>query len=240
MSGLDYRDLKTEADKPQADRSETVQKRDGTMARVRRHHLKDERITELRQQSAAEGRFISPYRQGSAYGSIVTALSLLGENQEHEFPVFWRKLMEVMDDEALKDIKTGMTPWAKFMGREQRSSTTGKTPVEKTIQNLTVLQRLGGANPYGYKLAQMGACIDMFGSASSPRIMLRTGIEFSGEEDMFEMIKPQREFRRRGDGSVTPGYVVAEGSAGAMRVDVAVEEARSADVSSESAVAASE
>lgn len=225
MNKLSYDELKSDASKPQKERAELVEKRDGTMARVRRHHLKEEKIKEIRKQETAEGRFISPYRQGSAYGSIVTALSLLGENQRHSFAKFWQKLMEVMSDEELRDSKTNKTPWEKFIGREQRSTETGKSPVEKTIQNLIVLQRLGGANPYGYKLGQLGACIDLFGESDSPEVMLRTGIQI-GDGPLSDSITPIREFRKKAVGPAKPGYIEAEGVGGALNIDVVIEDAK--------------
>jgi hypothetical protein len=173
-----------------------------------------------RQRSLELGRFIAPYRTGGGYWGIVETLSLLGENKEHLFSVFWQKFIDVMSNESLSE--DGRTPWETFSGRPLRSRTSGKNVIEKVEQNIRVLQRLGGTNPYGLKLAQLNACIDVLGNQKEMRLRLRTGIE-SGVA-----VLPVREIRRKAFNPTTvilSGYSVAEGSDGSSGMAVAVEEA---------------
>ena len=62
---------------------------------------------------------------------------------------------------------------------------------DRIMQNIRVLQRLGGANPYGLKLAQVGACINVYGTKSKPYVELQIGIR-SGED-----VAPVNEARER-------------------------------------------
>jgi hypothetical protein len=222
-----YEDHAAEAALPIAERPESVRKRDGTMTRVRRHHMSMDDQAEYRKLSAEAGRFIAPYRRGGGYWGIIETLSLLGENQEHSFGAFWTKFMEVMSADDLKD-KSGRTPWESFSGRPLRSETTGRNVIDKVHQNIRVLQRLGGANPYGLKLAQMNACIDVLGSKTDMRLKLRTQIADG------ETVLPVREVREREfvPSTVVPaGYCVAEGVGDTRSVAVTVERAMSASSS---------
>ena len=221
MAKTDYTDHAAEASLPITQRPESIKKRDGTMTRVRRHHMSMDDQAEFRKQAAEAGRFVAPYRTGGGYWGIVETLSQLGENAEHTFADFWTKFMEVMSDEALKD-KQNRTPWEVFSGRSLRSETTGKGVIDKVHQNIRVLQRLGGANPYGLKLAQLNACIDVLGTKTDMRLRLRTRIADG------EGVIPLREVREREftpTNVVPAGYCVAESVGETRSMAVAVESA---------------
>ena len=236
MSKTVYSDHAAEAALPISQRAETVPTRTGEMGRVRRHHMSMDDQAKFRGQADEAGRFVAPYRRGGGYWGIVETLSLLGENEEHSFAAFWAKFMEVMTDPSLVG-KDGKTPWESFTGRPLRSQVTGKNVIEKVHQNIRVLQRLGGANPYGLKLAQLNACIDVLGTQQEMRLCLRTGIP-TGEE-----VIPIREIRRRSyepTVKIRAGYSVTEGTGGAESMAVAVERAvgRASTTSTEKAVEA--
>lgn len=223
MDKKEYVDLAVEASLPISQRPESVKTRSGKMARVRRFHMSMDDQKDFRKQSKEAGRFIAPYRTGG-YWAIIEALSQLGENQEHKFSDFWTKFVEIMSDEKLQD-KYGKTLWESFSGRPLRSPVTGKNVIDKVHQNIRVLQRLGGTTPYGLKLAQLNACIDVLGTQNDIRLRLRTGIPHG------ESVIPLREIRKK---SFTPtefipaGYSVAEGVDGGTSMAVAVESAISA------------
>lgn len=174
MSSKFYADHIVEASKKIKNRTDTITKKDGTMTKVRRHHLSLEDQKKFIEMSEEEGRLVSPYRRGGGYWGIVETLSQLGANQEHSFGAFWDKFIEVMSDKDLPQ-KNGQTPWQVFSERPRRA-VNGKSVIEKTHQNIRVLQRLGGTNPYGMKLAQLAACIDVLGTVKDSRIRLRINI----------------------------------------------------------------
>jgi hypothetical protein len=183
-----------------------------------------EQQAEYRKLSAEAGRFICPHQPGSVYWGVIETLSQLGENQEHSFGDFYSKLQEVMSDEKLKN-RDGKTPWEIFSGREARSGVSAKNIIDKIHQNIRVLQRLGGANPYGMKLAQLNCCIDVLGTTQTLRLKLRTGIPNG------EAVHPIREIRKREFNPATTvpaGYCVAEPVGEGKSVAVAVEEATAA------------
>lgn len=190
---------------PQKERPETIKKRDGTMTRIRRFHMDVDEQRECRQRSEQMGRFCSPYKVNGVYWGIVEALSLLGENKEHSFADFFAKFRGVMDDPSREDDRG--TPWERFTKKPLRSSTTGLNFIEKTKQNIRVLQRLGGNTPYGMKLAQVNACIDVLGTNEDMRLRLRTGIP-DGQPVVPVREVNQKQYKR--SNTVLAGYSVAE------------------------------
>lgn len=198
---MSYLEQAIEAAKPLKQRSKTVTRKDGSMTRARRHHISPEVQSRLRAEARDTGRFVSPHRVGSYWG-ISETLSVLGENQVHEFPAFWSKYVDVMSDEKHRNSK-GKTPWEIWSNKPRRSFTTGKAILGKIHQNIRVLQRLCGENPYGLKLAQLNACIDVFGeNVDHCSLRLRTGIPEG------EIVVPIREIRQR---SVSLSYQVRAG-----------------------------
>ena len=210
-----------EAKLPINKRPETVPARGGNLKKVRRHHIDIHTQEDLRIQAKEKGRFVPPYRRGGGYWGIVETLSLLGENEKHLFADFWKKFIDVMSDPKLAEGKE-KTPWENFSNRMVRSKITGKNTVEKVHQNIRVLQRLGGANPYGLKLAQLNACIDVFGNKQEMYLRLRTHIPTGGK------VVPIREISLRSfdlNINVPAGYSVTEGTDGAQSMKIAIESA---------------
>lgn len=179
MSSKFYIDHVEEASKKITSRKDTILKKDGTMTKVRRHHMSPEDQLKFTEMAKEEGRFVSPYRRGGGYWGIVETLSILGENKDHAFGTFWDQFIKVMSCDELPK-KNGQNPWQLFSERPRRAAS-GKSVIEKIYQNIRVLQRLGGTNPYGMKIAQLNACLDVLGTTENTRIRLRTGIPYGVE-----------------------------------------------------------
>lgn len=153
--------------------------------------FKPEKLAAAIAASEEAGRFVSFYRVGGSYWGIVEALSLLGENKCHPFHEVFDKYQEIMNCDSTRD-KQNRSGWDKFVGKKARSEETGKMPLDKFAENIEVLQRMGGSTPYGFKLAQTGACINVFlDDDKSKMIELKTGIDKSPHE-----IEPINESRR--------------------------------------------
>ena len=124
-------------------------------------------------------RFFNAYRQAGIYYGCVQALYLLGCNEWHELRDVTAEIVKVMSDIFDKDNKSS---WSKFNGKTARKRDgievrTAKDTRGRIKETFRVLQRRGGLNPYGEKLRQVGACIDIAIEASGTcRYRLRTGL----------------------------------------------------------------
>lgn len=176
-----YREVADQASKSLADRQAIVPGRNGKMVVPRCYHLKPEKAEGLIKAMSEKGRFVAPFRRGGAYWGVIEALAVLGTNKRHLFGKVAEKMQEVMSDDAVKDAKSGKTAWEKFVGRAPKSQKSPRDTLGKILQNIEVLQRLGGAHPYAYKIAQMGACINLYKTNEAGDegiyIELQTGIE---------------------------------------------------------------
>lgn len=179
-----------EADMPIRQRPESVEGRGGDKRKLRRHHMFRGQMDQLVERMREQGRWVCPFNPPKAYWGVVEALYQLGPNKRHLFGEVYAKMREVMSQDQYKDA-AGRTPWEKFDGKLNRSSTTGKDSFDRIMQNMRVLQRLGGENPYGLKLAQVGACINLYGTKSKPFVELRIGIP-SGDD-----VSPVNDARER-------------------------------------------
>jgi len=179
-----------EADAPAKQRPESVDGRNGGKKKLRRHHLTRAQMDSLLEAMKQKERWLCPFNPPKAYWGLVEALYQLGPNKRHLFGEVYAKMREIMSEDEYKDA-AGRTAWEKFEGKSNRSCTTGKDAFDRIMQNIRVLQRLGGANPYGLKLAQVGACINVYGTKSKPYVELRIGIR-SGDD-----VSPVNEARER-------------------------------------------
>lgn len=171
-----YLDIASQANAPLNERKDCVQGRDGVRKIPRRYHLKASEIVELKREMQEKGRFISPYGTGRIYTYIIESLVVLGAGKPHSFPAVYDKFVELASAEETRN-DNGFTLWDRFEKKTSRNQDTGRDPRGKFMQNLEVLQRLGGDHPYALKLAQVGACIDILvDAAQEVKIVLRTGI----------------------------------------------------------------
>lgn len=186
-----YYDHVGEAVKPIAERKETITGRNGQKRAIRRHHMTMQVQTEFLRQSQEAGKLVSPYKKFTSYWGVTSALADLGENQWHP-PADLLKAMESRMSHDDSKNKRGKTAWDRFKGRPARSKDRGLDYLGRLVQNLNVLQRLGGRDPYGLKLAQLGACIDIKPNEVGLTLArLRTGVEKD------EPITPLNEIKRR-------------------------------------------
>jgi len=170
-----YMDVAGHANIPLSARKKVVAGRGGESKVPRKYHLKADKLVELRRQIQDAGHFISPYGANRLYSFIIDALVLLGTGKPHPVSVVYKKFQEVASKP--ETIKHGMTAWERFIERPCRNPDTGRDDFTRFLQNIEVLQRLGGNHPYGFKLAQIGACIDIVVDANRQvKVQLRTGI----------------------------------------------------------------
>lgn len=171
-----YEDGIEEASKPIADRKACFYTRSGEMKAPRRHHLRPEQHQVLLDRMTTSGHFVSPFTKYGAYDGVVEALVRLGENEAHLFGDVVEEVEKYLSEDESKD-KGNRTAWEKFRDRRARSMRAGKDHIGRIMQNITVLQRIGGVDPYALKLSQLGACIDVLkDERGAPLIKLRTGI----------------------------------------------------------------
>jgi len=172
----EYNDkLKKEVEKDINTRVEITNRR-GNIVLPRKHHMTERDVDKLKKRfdnivkdvseetkKKAGERFFNPYRQAGIYFGCVQSLYLLGSNEWHECSKVFVKISEIM---SLVFDRYGRSSWEKFINKLPRQlggvySVTSKDEYGRIQQNFKVLQRLGGIHPYGLKLAQVGACIDI-------------------------------------------------------------------------------
>ena len=85
-------------------------------------------------------------------------------------------LRQVMTDEEHTHKKTKVTKWQRFEKRPRGKR--AKDVTERILDNFRALQRLcrkRGVNAYGYRLKQLGCCIDIFSEPRYEEVVLRGG-----------------------------------------------------------------
>lgn len=202
-----YQDVASQADLPLAQRKAVVQGRNGKTVVPRCYHMKGEKLAAQQAAIALNGRFVSPFRRGGAYWGITESLSLLGVNERHLFKDVMTKMQEIMSADSTKD-KSSKTAWEKFVGRQPKNPKNARDLVGKVLQNIEVLQRLGGNHPYAFKLAQLGACLNVYRKDESGKegiyVELRTDVEGQPKP-----INERRDRRyNRATNEVTAGTIV--------------------------------
>jgi len=172
------------------ERPDSITRRDGNKQKARRHHILEKDLILKTEEMKLKERWIGPCNKWKTYWAIIESLYQLGPNQQHLFGAVFIKIEELMDDEASRD-SSERTAWQRFADKDSRNNTSGKDALGRIWDSIKVLQRLGGANPYGLKLAQLGACINIYGKKDKPYIELRIGIPAGSD------ITPINEIRSR-------------------------------------------
>jgi hypothetical protein len=167
-----YSDIEKGVEKCLGEREEIFNRR-GSLVVPRKYHMTSDQIdkaskrwlssivdvsTDTRLKASAH--FFNPYRpNGSYYGSI-QALYLLGSNEWHAFGKVRGKMQEDMS--TRKSATNRQNSWEKFAYRGAREGAAStKDLMGRIVQNFRTLQRLGGINPYAYKLKQLLATVDI-------------------------------------------------------------------------------
>jgi hypothetical protein len=170
-----YMDVAVQAGTPVSARKKVANGRGGESKIPRKYHLKAEKLIELRRQMKEAGHFISPYGANRLYSFIIDSIVALGVGKPHPVSLVYKKFQEIASKP--ETTKAGKTAWQRFSERPCRNAETGRDDFTRFLQNIEVLQRLGGNHPYAFKLAQVGACIDIVVDANRQvKVQLRTGI----------------------------------------------------------------
>lgn len=178
--GLTYKEVRQAMDKG----IEIVQV-DGDETRLRRHHIPTKDLQELKKEAAEAGTFPNPYPKEGTYRAIVQSLINLSPDTWHSFDAMYNGVKEVMKEWKRDGNRTA---WTYFMERSKEDAAERNKGVKKTtdrvsserlareriLRNAMVLQRLGGANPYGNRLAQVSAAIQIVTDREHYYLKLKT------------------------------------------------------------------
>ncbi len=185
-----YADIICETNKRSKDRSKVVDSK-GKKVDPRKYHLSEEDAKTLKEQQRKTGKFANPYRRDGVYYNFIQALINLGENKSHRFIDVKNEMKRIMDQ---KTNKNGENLWIKFRDKKpSKKSELSQWDVNTRIENTAkILQRLGGYHPYGYKLKQLNACIDLLPGTDSllkNKFNIRLNTSFSCPADV-KPVKP--------------------------------------------------
>ena len=146
---------------------------------IRKHHLTDDEIISTRNKfkllikdvpkeikDKAGMHFFNPYRTKGIYFIQIQALYLLGANEWHSYIEVKNKIREYASKIILVKRENGKVRktdvWTEFNEKTSRNnSITSKDIYGRITENMLLLQRLNKLNPYGYKLKQAHAAIDI-------------------------------------------------------------------------------
>ena len=157
-----YEKIIDETSKSSKNRNKIANSR-GNKVTPRRYHLSQEDVIKFKTQQEKIGKFINPYKRQGVYSSLIQALINLGENKSHRFIDVKNEMKRIMSSQTNKE---GNNLWSEFYNKKSKSKSNlslwdVNTRIEHTAK---ILQRLGGLHPYGYKLKQLCACIDLLPS----------------------------------------------------------------------------
>jgi hypothetical protein len=161
----DYEILRSRVECPVNERIDIYNKL-GHKVIPRKYHMTENNIIKLRSKwknnikdidvsllSKVSNIFFNPYRETGIYYWCVQSLFLLGGNEWHPYPLVRSKI----EDGMIKEFnKRKENAWEKFSHKNSSKDVYGRI-----LMNYKILQRLGGINPYGYKLKQLCSCIDI-------------------------------------------------------------------------------
>lgn len=151
----------------------------GKMVVIRKYHLTTEEKKKVRKKfrdlikdvpqdikNQAGSRFFNPYRMRGVYFAQIQALYLLGANKWHSYNDVRDKMrefalgMEVVRREGSLVRKTDV--WTEFERKTAKPDTvTSKDLFGRINENMIFFQRLRKFHPYGYKLKQACAAVDI-------------------------------------------------------------------------------
>jgi len=184
-----YKEVLPQAHKPMKERKATVKGRDGSLRKARNYAMDDGEARKLRAQFRKTGEFPNPFRKAGAYQAFVQSLIDLGVDKRHTFSAVKKQMTKLM--KAHKPKEDGPNGWDAFQSPSNGKPDVGKDVNGRIIQNAEVLQRLTGYHPYGWKLSQLHACIDIHEGKGGQRMFsLNTTAKSQ------DAVSPVNEFRR--------------------------------------------
>ena len=168
-----YTSIMSEVSLPSSERRAISVGHGGLLRIPRNYHLTIEKLTALNA-LIQEGGSLNPFRRGGAYWGICEALNSLGLDKKHLFRELLDSMQEVMSEDSTKLRGSTSNAWERFVSRSPRSPESGRDLIQKVIENCEVLQRLRGNNPYGMKLLQLGAVINIFNQDDTVMVEMST------------------------------------------------------------------
>jgi len=189
--------LMAEARKPFAEREAIGVGRGGVGVQPRNYWLSDHEAAAMRAENKKPGAvFKHPYRGSGKYAAFLDALIALGINKRHTFAEIKEQMKEIM---SARETTGGENSWKAFCAKTDRGEGEQDTALDvnaKIQSNALVLQRLGGQHPYGMKLAQLHACVNIYVKDEMPEYELDTKTFTNAA-----LVKPINETKRRGLGT---------------------------------------
>ena len=167
-----YRDIASKVEVVVSQRGEITNRR-GNIITPRKYHMTVDQIGRIRSKwksmindisqgtkESVSADFFNPYRSNGAYYGCIQSLFLLGGNIWHSYRDVRNKMQEDMSSRSSHNCNK--SSWEKFALKGAREGAIiTKDLMGRIISNFRILQRLGGINPYGYKLKQALASVDI-------------------------------------------------------------------------------
>lgn len=169
-----YKDIKKIAETPLSERVMVESARGEKVMPRRFHHTakSKEKVKKIfngitkdienndRCRELAGENFYLPFRPTGPYAGAVLSLYILGANSYHTLKDVKVEMQKYLSRVGLD--KENRYAWQRFEGKLPREGAFVARDIYGRIHdNMRVLQRLGGQNPYGMKLADMNCCIDI-------------------------------------------------------------------------------
>ena len=151
----------------------------GKMVLVRKYHLTEEELKKAKEKfqqltkdipqnikDKAGPKFFNPYRSRGVYYAQIQALYLLGANEWHSYNDVRNKMKQFASTVEIIRRKNGCVRktnvWAEFEKKISKPDTvTSKDLFGRINENMIFFQRLTKYHPYGYKLKQACAAVDI-------------------------------------------------------------------------------
>jgi hypothetical protein len=167
-----YSDIKESVEQTFRERADIMNRR-GKVVVPRKYHMTEEqfiktlegwseRVVDVSPEimGKAGTEFFNPYRANGAFYGGIQALFLLGANEWHQYGAVRGKMQEDMG--TRKSPTNKKNSWEMFALRSAREGAVStKDLMGRIVHNFRTLQRLGGLSPYGFKLRQTMATVDV-------------------------------------------------------------------------------
>jgi hypothetical protein len=195
----DYERVKEEAAKPAKERKEIILTSVWNKRKPRHYDIPEKKLQVLKDQYQKTGILPNPMQRKGAFYGFVQALIELGTDHVHEYRIVKKKMEEVMTRTHVKHSRQSC--WESFLKRKSRNRLCGRDVDGRIMGNAILLQRLRGVHVYGYKLAQLDACIDILVGERLGRIILpayRLRTKCGG----YNQVKPTNELTQKQRGII--------------------------------------
>ena len=146
----------------------------GGITKIRKYHMTDEEIDRTRERwlesivgvdkrikKKAGTYFFNPYRKGIYYYQI-QSMYLLGANKWHSLNNILGRMEEIMLQVFLRRSGIDSNAWERFRSKANKDDAIKcKDYMGRVQENMIFFQRLTKLHPYGYKLRQVRASVDI-------------------------------------------------------------------------------